>query len=145
MLPFDCGRVTALRELPDIDLLNTYAAILKGTHNFSTFCSSKDMCQSKVRDIYESHWKREKDSYGKTVYKYIVAGNAFLYRQVRSMVGTMLDSAERGEDGEAFKARLDSEDRKMALKTAPSDGLYLARISYDESEYLWFEEENYDR
>ena len=141
MLPFDSGRITALRGLPDISLLNQYASVLVGTHDFSTFCSSKDMCASKVRDIYEAQWEETRDSYGITMYKFRVAGNAFLYRQVRSMVGTMIDSALAGESAEDFKARLDAKDRSKALRTAPSDGLYLSRISYDENEYLWFEEE----
>lgn len=141
MLPFDSGRITGLRALPDIEVLNSYAKLLVGTHDFSTFCSSKDICQSKVRDIYESEWKMEKDNYGFPLLKYRVAGNAFLYRQVRSMVGTMLDSALIGEDSSAFLERLEAKDREKALKTAPSDGLYLYRISYDEKEYLWFEEE----
>ena len=141
MLPFDSGRITGLRALPDIDVLNSYASLLVGTHDFSTFCSSKDMCESKVRDIYESEWKMERDNYGFPLLKYRVAGNAFLYRQVRSMVGTMLDCALIGEDSTMFQERLEAKDRKKALKTAPSDGLYLYRISYDEKEYLWFEEE----
>ena len=53
----------------------------------------------------------------------------------------MLDSALLGEDREAFRERLEAKDRSKALRTAPSDGLYLERISYDENEYLWFEEE----
>ncbi|MCI7606807.1 MAG: tRNA pseudouridine(38-40) synthase TruA [Spirochaetales bacterium] len=141
MLPFDSGRITPLRALPDVSRLNSYASLLVGTHDFSTFCSSKDMCESKVRDIYESEWTLEKDNYGFPLLRYKVVGNAFLYRQVRSMVGTMLDSALMGETGDDFKARLESKDRTKALKTAPSDGLYLYRISYDENEYLWFEEE----
>lgn len=145
MLPFDGGRITPLRSLPSVSLLNSYASSLLGTHDFSSFCSSKDICQSKVRDIYESEWSEERDGYGFSILKYRVVGNAFLYRQVRSMVGTMLDSAVMGESAEDFKKRLDSKNRGMALRTAPSDGLYLARISYDENEYLWFEEEHNGR
>ena len=145
MLPFDEGRVTGVRSLPSISLLNSYADVLKGTHDFSTFCSSKDMSESKVRDIYESEWTEEKDMLSHTVYRYKVTGNAFLYRQVRSMVGTMLDSAALGEDSSAFLERLNAKNREKALRTAPSSGLYLARISYDENEYLWFEEEEHGR
>ena len=141
MLPFDSGRITPLKTLPDVDLLDSYASLLVGTHDFSTFCSSKDMCESKVRDIYESEWSIGKDSYGYPILKYRVVGNAFLYRQVRSMVGTMLDCGLEGESCDDFKRRLDAKDRRMALKTAVSDGLYLYRISYDEKEYLGFEEE----
>ena len=40
-----------------------------------------------------------------------------------------------------FKERLESKLRSKALRTAPPEGLYLARICYDEAEYAWFEEE----
>ena len=140
ILPFDEGRVTGIRRLPDISVLNAYAEVLSGTHDFTTFCSARDMSESRKRDIYESEWSLVEDKFGFPAYRYRVAGNAFLYRQVRSMVGTMLEAALGGEDPAVFKARLESRDRSMALKTAPSDGLYLARISYDENEYLWFEE-----
>ena len=145
MLPFDDGRYTAVRNLPDISILNEYAALIRGTHDFTTFCSARDMCQSKWRDIYESVWTEETDGWGKPFLKYKVTGNAFLYHQVRSMVGTMVDCALKRESGDEFRARLDSKDRERALRTYPSAGLYLARISYDENEYSWFEEENNGR
>ncbi|MBQ0070575.1 MAG: tRNA pseudouridine(38-40) synthase TruA, partial [Spirochaetales bacterium] len=145
MLPFDDGRITPLHELPSLDLLNEYASCLKGTHDYTTFCSSRDECESKWRDIYESEWTQETDDYGYTVYKYRVSGNAFLYHQVRSMVGTMLEDAKIHSEKAVFCSRLESRDRSQALRTALSDGLYLARISYDEEEYQWFEEENNGR
>lgn len=141
MLPFDEGRVTALKRLPGLELLNSYASVIRGTHDFTTFCSSRDICPSKVRDIYISQWSEEKDGWGRPFLKYRVVGNAFLYHQVRSMVGTMVECALNEEDTRAFEERLSSRDRTRALRTYPSSGLYLARISYDEDEYSWFEEE----
>lgn len=140
MLPFDDGRYHFLCEFPSLATLNSYAESLFGTHDFTTFASARDSSESKCRDIYTSSWELFNDQYGYDVLRYRVAGNAFLYHQVRSMVGTMLDAAMRGESAERFKQRLDSKDRKEALRTAPSAGLYLARISYDDKEYLWFEE-----
>ena len=57
------------------------------------------------------------------------------------MAGTMLEAEAKGEAPDAFRARLEARDRSMALKTAPSDGLYLADVSYDSGKYSWFEEE----
>ncbi len=141
MLPFDDGRYSFVREFPSLELLNSYAESLFGTHDFTTFASSRDISESKCRDIYTSSWDIFPDQYGYEVLRYRVAGNAFLYHQVRSMVGTMLEAAFKNEGAMRFKERLDKKDRKEALKTAPSSGLYLARISYDDKEYLWFEEE----
>ena len=40
--------------------------------------------------------------------------------------------------------RAESRDRKNALRTASSDGLYLADVSYDSQKYQWFED-GYER
>ena len=141
MLAWDRERITPFKTLPDISVLNVYAAMLQGTHDFTTFASAKDPSESKMRDIYVSEWDMMKDIYGGEVLRYRTAGNAFLYHQVRSMVGTMMNAALSGESVESFRNRLESKDRSMALKTAPSDGLYLADVSYDSEKYQWFEEQ----
>ena len=134
------GLVTRLKEMPDLDVLNSYAVQLVGTHDFTTFASAKDICPSKYRDIYESVFTMEKSMYGDDVLCYKVCGNAFLYHMVRSLVGTMLEMAGNGCSAAEFKDVLDSCDRRRAGKTAPSDGLYLWRVSYDPDEYQWFED-----
>ena len=141
MLPWDDGRIMMMKELPSISLLKSYAKCIFGTHDFTTFASARDISLSKVRDIYVSEWDIMKDTFGYPVLRYRTAGNAFLYHQVRSMVGTMLYAAQAEEDAAMFRERLDSKDRSMALRTAPSDGLYLADVSYDPEKYQWFEEE----
>ena len=141
ILPFDDKRITAVKRLPDISVLNGYASLLQGTHDYTTFASARDPSPSRVRDIYISQWDEIADIYGYPVLRYRVAGNAFLYHQVRSMVGTMLEASASGEDAMLFNERLEAKDRKRALKTAPSDGLYLADVSYDSGKYSWFEEE----
>lgn len=140
MLPFDSKRYSFVKDYSDIDLLNSYADCIIGTHDFTTFASARDECPSKFRDIYLSKWDMIKDQFGCDVLRYRVCGNAFLYHQVRSMVGTMLESSRIKLAKQEFRSILDSKDRSRAMKTAPPDGLYLARISYDEDEYAWFEE-----
>ena len=140
MLPFDRGRITAVKQLPKIELLSSYASLLVGTHDFTTFASARDVSLSRVRDIYRSEWDMITDTYGEQVLRYRTAGNAFLYHQVRSMVGTMVDAAAAGESVEAFRDRLEARDRNRALRTAAPDGLYLAYVSYDADEYQWFED-----
>lgn len=137
---FTDGLVTRLKEMPDLDVLNSYAVQLVGTHDFTTFASAKDICPSKYRDIYESVFTMERSMYGDDVLCYKVCGNAFLYHMVRSLVGTMLEMAGNGCSAAEFKDVLDSCDRRRAGKTAPSDGLYLWRVSYDPDEYQWFED-----
>ena len=137
---FSDGLVTVLREFPDIELLNSYATHIVGTHDFTTFACSKDTCPSKVRDIYEAEFGWKESMYGDKLLCFRIAGNAFLYHMVRSLMGTMLDLAFDNKPDSAFKELLDAKDRLRTGRTAPSDGLYLWRVSYDPDEYMWFEE-----
>ena len=138
--PFTDGLITRYKKLPPIELLNSYACQLIGTHDFTTFASAKDICPSKVRDIYESEFYWTSSMYGDQVLCYKICGNAFLYHMVRSLVGSMIYMGLEGYSAEAFKEALDACDRSKAKKTADSDGLYLWRVSYDPEEYRWFEE-----
>ncbi|NCB01018.1 MAG: tRNA pseudouridine(38-40) synthase TruA [Spirochaetia bacterium] len=131
--PFDKGRVCRVTHLPDINLLNEYAAVLVGTHNFSSFCASQDQSLSRIRDLMVSYFTLEKDLFSSTVLMYVVKANAFMMHQVRSMVGTMLQLGEKGAPVEEMRAILASRDRLKALRTAPPDGLYLYRIEYNGS------------
>jgi len=139
---FTDGLITQYRRFPDIDLLNSYASKLVGTHDFTTFTSAKDICPSKVRDIYESGFTYTKSTYGEKLLCYRIVGNAFLYHMVRSLVGTMMEFALADKPVEEFEMALNSCDRQQAGKTASSNGLYLWRVSYDPEEYRWFEEQN---
>jgi tRNA pseudouridine38-40 synthase len=140
MTAFDGGHVWALKELPPLGLLQEYAGCIAGTHDFTTFCSSKDECPSKARDIYESGWTMMKDPFGYDLLRYRITGNAFLYHMVRSLVGTMVEFALQQRPVEAFQAALDAKDRSQCGRTASPHGLYLTRISYDPEEYQWFED-----
>ncbi len=136
------GEVTMVDSFPDIGLLNSYASYLLGTHDFTTFSSAKDNSGSRYRDIYESRFFFSSCMFGEKVLIYQICGNAFLYRMVRSLVGSMLQFAKEGRPASDFKAVLDAADRSLCGRTAPSDGLYLWRICYDPEEYSWFENEN---
>ena len=131
--PFDRNRVCRIKKFPPIDLLNSYAACLVGTHDFSTFGAAADQSESKVRDLYTSHFSFEPSQWGGDFLVYTVSGNAFLMHQVRSMVGTMLQLGETQEPSEEFMRRLNAKDRTQAGRTAPPDGLFLYRIDYDPS------------
>lgn len=141
MLPWDDGRIAMFKELPPFDLLQSYASLIVGTHDFTTFASARDQSLSKVRDIYLSQWDIIYDVFGTQILRYRTAGNAFIYHQVRSMVGTMVYASLSGEACEAFRTRLESRSREMALRTASPAGLYLADVSYDPEKYQWFEEQ----
>ncbi|MDD4573471.1 MAG: tRNA pseudouridine(38-40) synthase TruA [Sphaerochaeta sp.] len=144
MTPFDFKQVAKVRKFPDIGLLNAYAAHIQGTLDFTTFTARGDKSLSRWRDIYESYWTYEVDRFGSKVLTYTISGNAFLYRMIRSLVGSMLEFAEKGVDAATFKEIMDSHDRRRSGRTAAPWGLYFYAISYDPEEYAWFEEQQHE-
>ncbi|NLZ76555.1 MAG: tRNA pseudouridine(38-40) synthase TruA [Spirochaetales bacterium] len=141
LLGFDENRVAKLKGFPPLPLLDGYAKALIGTHDFTTFAAASDKSESKVRDIYESYWRIEQDRFGLELLTYTISGNAFLHRMVRSLVGSMVQFAYQGMGVGEFVEILEARDRFRAGRTAEACGLYLYRITYDEAEYAWFEEE----
>lgn len=128
--PFDDGFVWRVRTLPPLELLNSYAAEVRGTHDFTSFCGIQDLCPSKMRDIYVSEFSMEGD---RLVYR--ICGNAFLYHMVRSLVGTMVVFAQKELSVDTFRNLLEAKEHTAASFTAPPAGLYLWEICFDTDRY----------
>ncbi|MCK5197515.1 MAG: tRNA pseudouridine(38-40) synthase TruA, partial [Spirochaetales bacterium] len=116
---------TPIRNLPGIELLNACARYLAGIHDFTTFTSAGDKSESRVREIYSAVFYREGNY---TVFK--IEGNAFLWKMVRSIVGSILKYAVVDDNGCGFRKALESRDRTMAGTTAPSKGLFFHKVYY---------------
>jgi len=125
---------------PDLASLNAAAALILGETDFTTFASAKDASPSRSRFVHESAFRWEGD-----MLVYQVAANAFLWRMVRSLVGSMLHyeslAAAEAEGGarraEAparcaalMSAALGARDRSLAGPTAPARGLFLWNVEY---------------
>ncbi len=115
---------------PRAESLNAMAALILGERDFTTFSAARDASANRSRYVHEASWRWEGDS---LVFE--VAANAFLWRMVRSLVGSML-SFEAGSRGSAERARaamaeaLAAEDRGAAGPTAPARGLFLWNVEY---------------
>lgn len=110
----------------DFQNLNHLSSPLVGTHDFTTFAAARDENESKVRTISSASFYPE----GHFIIFRIV-GNAFLWRMVRSLTGTILKLAESGEGANKMKEILESKDRSSAGPTAPARGLFLHRVLYE--------------
>lgn len=115
-----------------LDELNSLAAVLRGIHDFTTFSAAGDQSRSKIREIFRAGFYREGPC---LVFR--IGGNAFLWRMVRSLTGTLLQVAEQGGGPEELRRRLNRADRNEAGPTAPARGLFLERVTYG-SEYGFF-------
>ena len=116
--------LTIKRDL-DIRVLNGLAAKTVGVHDFTTFAATGDQSDSPVRELFSASFYRE----GRFVVFRIV-GNAFLWRMVRSLTGTILEFAGEGRSPEYLAEVLERRNRRLAGRTAPSKGLTLHKVIY---------------
>ncbi len=105
--------------------LNGIVSSLVGTHDFTAFAARGDSSENKVRTVYSARFLREGPF---TVFR--IAGNAFLWRMVRSIVGTVLMVYERGGREEEFRTILEGKEREKAGPSSIPRGLFLDRIIY---------------
>jgi len=115
----------AVRQPLSVQRLNALAQTLTGTHDFSTFAAAGDQSSTAVREIFQARFVQEGAD---MVFR--IAGNAFLWRMVRSLTGTLVDLAKKGAGPEEMKNRLEACNRDAAGPTAPPKGLFLERVDY---------------
>lgn len=114
-----------LRRVPDLRLLNAYAREILGDHDFTTFAGAKDLSRSFRREVLHACFYPEG-----TDLVFRIAANAFLWKMVRSLGGTMLDLVARAAPPEEMRRILESRDRSEAGATLPPQGLFLDRVFY---------------
>jgi tRNA pseudouridine38-40 synthase len=131
---FICGRPAFPQELryalrirrrPRIDLLNDYARLFRGEMDCSVFARPRDPSKSRSRYIFHAYFFVSRDE---LVFE--IRANAFLWKMVRSVAGTLLHYEERGVSPGEFKEILGSGNRELAGPTAPAAGLFLWKIDY---------------
>lgn len=114
--------------VPDITVLTEMCGCLKGELDFATFCASGDQSHSTKRFVYDaSFFRSTKDS---SLLIFQIEANAFLWKMVRSLTGTLIHFENRGRGKEAFKNALESRDRSEVGPTAPAKGLFLWEVKF---------------
>lgn len=116
-----------LRRGVNITLLNRMASQICGVHDFATFGVPDEQSKSSIRTVYNAAFFPQ----GKYVI-FLITGRAFLWRMVRSLVGTILELSEDGAGEEGMRKLLELKDRTKTGTTAPSHGLCLSEVVYDE-------------
>ena len=127
--PFERPYCYSHSQLPPMTLMDGYAACLVGVHDFTTFSAIGDESNSKVRAVHSASVFMQK---GAMVFR--IVGNAFLWRMVRSLVGTMLELGRAGEEPQRMAQMIRQQERTAAGATAPSQGLFLHKVSYGTSD-----------
>ncbi|MBN2816020.1 MAG: tRNA pseudouridine(38-40) synthase TruA [Campylobacterales bacterium] len=116
--PFQTDYITFVKEL-NFTLLHEKMPLFVGEHDFEYFMKTGSEIQSTQRVIYKSFAYRYK---GFIILHF--QANGFLRSQIRMMVAALLQLSQ-----EEIKEKL-SKKKDYKIKPAPSNGLYLAKISY---------------
>ena len=110
---------------PDIALLNDYCTFLKGEFDCTVFATPADKSNSRYRYIYNAFFFAESN---KLVFE--IRANAFLWKMVRSVAGTLLFYEEKKINQKEFCNIISSGNRKLAGPTLPPEGLFLWHVEY---------------
>lgn len=113
----------------DLAAMRKAAALLCGTHDFQSFCSSKKGRKSTVRTLSEIRIEEMRGEVVLTFY-----GDGFLYHMVRILTGTLIEVGSGMRTAAEMPAILEASDRKTAGALAPAEGLALMQVFYSQSE-----------
>jgi tRNA pseudouridine38-40 synthase len=110
----------------DAKAMAAAAASLKGRHDFHSFETGWPNRMSSVRTITHISVNRAGE------YLWLdVEADGFLYNMVRAIAGTLMQVGRGQWPIEKVAEILHAEDRTIAGPTAPPQGLFLVRVTYD--------------
>ena len=124
-LPFNRDYCIETFKSHNLQLLNRYASYIVGEHDFSTFTSSGDVSKTKVRIITSASFTYEGE-----YLVFSISGNAFLWKMVRSIIGTILELEKQNSKPIEMKELLLQKNRKNVGTTAPARALFLDYVRY---------------
>jgi len=129
--PLNYKRVWMVYYPIDWERVALEAGRIAGRHDFTAFCSSGADSDDKECDVAFVALSCGENG----VRTFTIEANRFIYKMVRSLVGTLVDIG-RGRIDAAMDAIIGSRDRNMAGETAPACGLVLERVGYPPMERL---------
>jgi tRNA pseudouridine38-40 synthase len=124
--PLEFGRAWHISSPLDVDVLKAAGQKFLGTHDFAAFAANRGKKEDNTtRTIRSVHIRKS----GLQI-SIEVAGDGFLYKMVRLMVGAMIRVALHKMDLTEIGARLESRRSNGLRVVAPAEGLYLVKIWY---------------
>lgn len=110
----------------EVAAMRDAAECLLGTHDFSSF-GSPPQGDNPVRTVLRADWQTAADEH-----HFTITANAFLFRMVRRIVGTLVMVGQGRMTPGEFRDILAARDRKLAAPPAPPQGLILTAVDYRE-------------
>ena len=112
----------------DVETMARASRCLQGQHDFSAF-GRPPQGDNAVRTVSRAEWATSSDQHLVT---FDISANAFLYRMVRSLVGSLVQVGSGQLSPDEFEAILLAHDPGRVKQVAPAHGLCLVRVDYDE-------------
>lgn len=109
----------------DVEKMRRASERITGIHDFRSFIAKSAHIENSIREI-KSIEIIEEDGF----IDFIIIGNGFLYKMVRTIVGNLLTVGRGKIDLDAFDKIIDAGDIRKAKDTAPANGLYLEEVFY---------------
>jgi tRNA pseudouridine38-40 synthase len=125
-LTLERGKAWRIARNLDVEAMRAAAQSFVGKHDFTTFRDSQCQAKSPVKTL-----DRADVEDGAEIRLWFEA-RSFLHRQVRSMVGTLVEVGLGKMTAQAAADALAAKDRARCGPVAPPDGLYLVRVDYAE-------------
>ena len=125
-LTLDAGRAWRAPRLLNAAAMQSAADRLIGQHDFTTFRDSQCQAKSPVKTLDRCDVVITSEN--ELVVK--CEARSFLHRQVRSMVGTLVEVGLGKMSADDVAEVLAARDRARCGPVAPPDGLYLMRVAY---------------
>lgn len=123
--PMERNYIYQYNRFLDIDKMKEAIQYFEGTHDFTSFVSTEDERENKVRTIIKTDIKKKKD-----IIEISFQSDGFMKYQVRNMVGLLIAVGSYKKAPSDVNKIIEAKDRTKSVKTAPSEGLYLKKVWY---------------
>jgi tRNA pseudouridine38-40 synthase len=110
---------------PDFGRMAEAAGALPGKRDFRAFGSAPRKGSHTVRTVFQADWERHGDCLD-----FWIEADAFLFRMVRTIVGTLLEVGNGRRSPEEFRALLETPPQGRSAPPAPARGLCLMRVDF---------------
>jgi tRNA pseudouridine38-40 synthase len=125
--PMEMGRAWHVPRPLDLKAVRQGARLFVGQHDFASFTSNPGYeRESTVRRLRSIRITRKPGH----VLELSFAGDGFLYRMVRNLVGALVKVGHGRLSVAELKKILSARSRSTAPPTAPAEGLYLLKVGY---------------
>ncbi len=110
----------------DVKKMKKAAKIIRGKHDFASFCAAGSSAKTTVRNLTELSVNQDGD-----IITIRAVADGFLYNMVRIIVGTLVYVGNGKLSEDDIKELIEKKDRRLMGITAPPQGLSLVEVNYE--------------